>query len=258
MEATKHQRVTPVSSSVQGPLSEPEMHMAGGLLARAITYGQSQRLSKGIFNSIGGKPLAVNAYYFLKHTGEEVGTMADSSKRQRDSDLESWDNVTESGVNSPAASSRAGYPDISYQGMMPHVEPPFPGSGKGFTDDEDVTIPMPNDVANVDESSQTVLKLPKVADLKITYGQFLERAKNDPDLSKYANYIIETFGPQVKNKKTTSYTQGVDFAHFLCRVKYVQQSHGGGFKRELRKWDHRDLRAWIGRSCNEPAQYNME
>lgn len=235
MEATKHQRVTPMSDSVQGPLSEPEMHMAGGLLARAITYGQSQRLSKVIFNSIGGKPLAVNAYYFLKHTGEEVGTMADSSKRQRDFDLESWDNVTESGVNSPAASSRAGYPDISYQGMMPHVEPPFPGSGKGFTNDEDVTIPMPNDVANVDEWSQTVLKLPKVADLKITYGQLLERAKNDPDLSKYANYIIETFGPHVKNKKTTSYTQGVDFAHFLCRVKYVQQSHGGGFKRELRK-----------------------
>ncbi|CAL1139877.1 unnamed protein product, partial [Cladocopium goreaui] len=225
--ATKHQRVTAMSDSVQGPLSEPEMHMAGGLLARAITYGQSQRLSKVIFNSIGGKPLAVNAYYFLKHTGEEVGTMADSSKRQRDFDLESWDNVTESGVNSPAASSRAGYPDISYQGMMPHVEPPFPGSGKGFTNDEDVTIPMPNDVANVDEWSQTVLKLPKVADLKITYGQFLERAKNDPDLSKYANYIIETFGPHVKNKKTTSYTQGVDFAHFLCRVKYVQQSHGG-------------------------------
>jgi hypothetical protein len=111
----------------------------------------------------------------------------------------------------------------------------FSGSGKGFSNDEDVTIPMPNDVANVDEWSQTVLKLPKVADLKITYGQFLERAKNDPDLSKYANYIIETFGPHVKNRKTTSYTQGVDFAHFLCRVKYVQQSHGGGFKRELRK-----------------------
>ena len=130
MEATKHQCVTAMSDSVQGPLSEPEMHMAGGLLARAITYGQSQRLSKVIFNSIGGKPLAVNAYYFLKHTGEEVGTMADSSKRQRDFDLESWDNVTESGVNSPAASSRAGYPDISYQGMMPHVEPPFQGLGK--------------------------------------------------------------------------------------------------------------------------------
>ena len=54
-----------------------------------------------------------------------TSTMADSSKHQRDFDLESWDDVTESGVNSPAASSRAGYLDISYQGMMPHVEPPF-------------------------------------------------------------------------------------------------------------------------------------
>ena len=53
-----------MSSSVQGPLSEPELHMAGGLLTCAITHGHSQRLSKVIFNSVGGKPLAVNAYYF--------------------------------------------------------------------------------------------------------------------------------------------------------------------------------------------------
>ena len=139
MEATKHMRVF---ESAQGPLSESEMNVAGGLLACAISHGQSQQL---------WKPLAINALCFLNRTGEAAGTMADSSKRQRDFDLESWDSVMESGVNSPAASGCAGYPESSYQGSIPHVEPPFPGSGKGFVNDEDETIPMPNDVASVDE-----------------------------------------------------------------------------------------------------------
>lgn len=235
MEAAKHQRKMPMSDSVEGPLTESEMYVAGGLLARAISHGQSQSLSKVIFKSIGGKPIAVNALCLLNRIGEEAGTMADSSKRQRDFDLESWDNVTESGLNSPVFSGCAGFPDMSYQGQMPQVEPPFPGYGKGLSNDEDETIPMPKDVANVDEWSQTVLKLPKVADLQLTYGQFVERSKNDRDLAKYANYIIETFGPHVKNRKTNSYTQGVDFAYYLCRIKYSQKNHGGGFRRELRQ-----------------------
>ena len=82
---------------------------------------------------------------------------------------------------------------------------------------------------------KTVLKPPKYSDLN--YGQFRERAKHDPDFLKYANYISESFGPYAKNRKATSYTQGVDFAHYLCRVKFTSQHHGaGGFKRELPKW----------------------
>ena len=78
MEAAKHQRKMPMSDSVEGPLTESEMYVAGGLLARAISHGQSQTLSKVILKSIGGKPIAVNALCLLNRIGEEAGTMADS------------------------------------------------------------------------------------------------------------------------------------------------------------------------------------
>eukprot|EP00435_Cladocopium_sp_Y103_P041071 s1692_g11.t1 len=207
-------------------------------LPEQFFHGQNEQLSKVIFKSIGGKPLAINALCFMNRMAESAGTMADSSKRQRDFDLESWDNVTESGVDSPAALGSAGFPDmIPYQTTMPHVEPPFPMSGKGYVNlnDEDETVPKPTDVANIYEWSQTVIKVPKLQDRNMTYGQFVERANDDPDLAKYAKYIMDSFGPHVKNRKTTSYTQGVDFAYYLCRVKFIPQCHGGGFKREVRK-----------------------
>ena len=208
---------------------------------------------------IGGKPLAVNAYYFLKHTGEEVGTMADSSKRQRDFDLESWDNVTESGVNSPAASSRAGYPDISYQGMMPHVEPPFPGSGKGFTNDEDVTIPMPNWCGECGWMVADRAQAPQGRWSQDHLWPVSWACKEWSWSLQVCQLHHRDVWPPCKEQKDHQLIPRVWILPISwCRVKYVQQSHGGGFKRELRKWDHRDLCAWIGRSCNEPAQYNME
>ena len=225
MEPSKHMRVSPVPQSVSmGPLSDREMSMAAGLLARAVSHGQQQHLAKTILGSLGGKSLAVASQTFLENMKQQMpGAMSDGAKRLRDPELEEWDSVTETGHESPAASACAGcVADAAYSrgSLFMEMPVPFPDKSPMFNVyDEDLSVPLPQDVSSVTEWAQTELKLQKVADKNLTYAGFLQEAKDDRALQQYGKFIIDSFGPRAKNKKTVNYTHGVDFAFFLSRVR---------------------------------------
>ena len=233
-------RLTPMSSSLQGPLSEDEMGIAGGLLARAVHHGQQQQLALRITRSVGGKSMSVAAGCFLEGVQSGLyGAMSDGAKRQRDEESE-WGLLTE-GADSPTT---------AYYASAENPCPPMP-SGSHVTgtpmpgdnlvlilrNGEDLKVPIPSDVPSVGEWSKTVITLPKLADLGITYAEFIVKAEGDKDLSQYGEFMLANFGPYAKTQKAKGHTQGVDFAHFLARVKF----HGSGttqgtFRRVLREW----------------------
>jgi len=114
---------------------------------------------------------------------------------------------------------------------------PMPGDNMVFIlrNGEDLKVPLPVGTLTVEEWSRTVIKLPKVAKLNLTYAEFIIKAEGDTDLSQYGEFMLANFGPYAKTQKAKSHTQGVDFAHFLVRVKFNGSGiTQGTFRRVLR------------------------
>ena len=235
-------RVAPNVTSVLGPLNDDEMCRAASLLARAVSHGQSQAVSKKIFQSFGGKSLAISSLSLLQNVEKEMGgTMADSSKRQRDVESE-WGLLSEHESECAAcaleeqerqAMTYAGYNSSASAGT------PMPGNAMISTfvpkNGEDTKVAMPADVSSLYEWSRTEIKLPKLQSMQLTYGEFANRAEIDAELSQYAKYLMDSFGPYAKHQRAKQYTHGVDLAHFLCRIKFNDRSTGT-FRRVLRNW----------------------
>eukprot|EP00438_Fugacium_kawagutii_P028282 Skav227626 [mRNA] locus=C9358797:125:8101:- [translate_table: standard] len=230
-------------TSTPGALNERELSLAAGLLARAVTHGQHSQLSNLIAQDMHHRSMTGPALAFMTKVSEEMGgTMADSSKRLREDGSE-W------GVVSPPESPRGsgviyrdGFPQAylpsvpkSYLANVQGVPVPMPGTTRVFVAEngEDNTVPLPEGIASVSEWACTELKLPKYKDDNMTYASFVEKSKEDPELVGYAKMLMGSYGYYAKNKKTSKYTHGVDFAYFLCRVKFNPVSED--FHRTLRK-----------------------
>ena len=223
-------RLTPMSSSVRGALSDDEMGVAAGLLARAVHHGQQQQLAMRIMRSIGGKSLAVASQCFMDGIASgSYGAMSDGSKRQRDEDESDWGLLSE--IHTEGADS----PTTAYYANTVNPCPPMPGSSASamsmpgdnmnnkhvlFRNGEDLKVPLPSDVPSVEDWAKTVIKLPKLAKYNMTYEEFLIKAEGDTELSSYGEFMLANFGPYAKTQKAKSHTQGVDFAQFLARVKF--------------------------------------
>lgn len=226
MEGRKLQRVSPMAASVPGPLNDQEIAQAAGLLMRAVVHGQQSIVAKQVNAASHGKPFAVHALSFLDDfvTGD-CGSMSDATKRHRE----------EEGDGSEWRLVQASAPVSSYSGPPVMTETPMPSSA-GITEvsTEDTAVPMPCDIKSLQEWSKTELTLPKVAHLKVTYGEFVDQARDDPELLKYAKLLMASFGFYAENKRTDKYTPAVDFANYLCRIKF-QTGTEQTFKRTTRK-----------------------
>ncbi len=182
---------------------------------------------------IQNKGVAASSQAFLTGvTTEVVGTMADSSKRQRDfEDESSWGVLTNpSEAGSPGQMVRAGYlaemyhpSDTVYEsGPMPGLGMMLDGPVNFLTPNgEDMEVPLPPGIKDVMEWSRTEIKLPKLVSRHWTYKDFVFHAPKDYELKKYAHFIMETYGYYAQTSKTKNYTQGVDFGFFLCRVRFA-------------------------------------
>ena len=250
MEPSKRSRISKHEADVR-PLSVGELGIAASLFRRAVVHGQQKELVKSVLDNY--KSYAVASQSFLSALTSEMsslpndatGSMSDAAKRLReDESPDKWAMLefAEDGMLSPTT-GRAGYvePDTTYAGLLEaRGSKQNPLSGKmpsmSWTED-DPRVPMPSELTSVLDWSTTELKLPKCAHLNLTYGEFISKAKADAELRAYAKFIMESYGPFVKNKKTQNYTQAVDFARFLCRVKFDASagSSSAGFQRSLRK-----------------------
>ena len=260
MTSRKMSRSTVPDEAPQQRLSEMEVNQAAGLLSRAIKFGQQAMIAKQMCNHYCSKATAISAQAFMENVSagsdSAVGSMTDASKRQRDPAEEalqecwehdmaaSWGLISSEPEFSPTSAVRG--QSASYNGPIPSYvassggyEPPMPGaSGLNFTfGDEDTRVPLPPDVASVQEWARSELELDKVRHLKLCYGEFVQKAETDPQLRGYANFMMESFGPFVVNKKTQKYTKGVDFAFFLTRIKFDPKvvSRGLSFRRSIRQ-----------------------
>lgn len=231
MEPVKHSRLSSKSENGPlGPLAESEMRVAAGLLSRAVLYGQQKPLTK-LVEEVTKKSRGVvtgSQVFLAGLSSEVVGTMADSSKRQRDFEEESsWGILTEpSELGSPGSVVRASLAYNPPKDMTGNI--PMPGMGTMMDapvniltpNGEDCQVPLPPGIPDVMVWSRTEIKLPKLAGRRWTYKDFVANAHNDPDLRKYAHFIMETYGYYASTSKTKNYTQGVDFGYFLCRVRF--------------------------------------
>ena len=218
----------PMSSSVRGPLSDNEMGIAGGVLAHAVHRSQQQQFAMRIMRSIGGKSLSVAAGCFMDgvHSGQygahvwRIQTSAWWWVRMGPFYREpSWGWQPHHCILMP----------------MPWIPVPADAEWQPCSWNSDawwqhgLHSPQWGRISKclfllillpVEEWSRTVIKLPKVAKLNLTYAEFIIKAEGDTDLSQYGEFMLANFGPYAKTQKAKSHTQGVDFAHFLVRVKF--------------------------------------
>ena len=211
------------------PLNEPELTQAAGLLARAVKHGQESLILRKYIHEPGqNKAIATSADHVMKEIGDMLG------KRDRDAspgpmpsagtDDSDWSAVTPGG---------------SYVGNLGYAAPmsskDMQGQAHPF---ENMKIPLPEGVDSVREWGQTICKMDKVKNRRLTYAEMVSMSEYDTEINDYLMFIQTKFGTKNTGKLPEKITPGVDLAVYLERVKY----HGSAgnqkpmvFQRELRK-----------------------
>ena len=235
-------------------LTESELIMVTKMIYRAAKHGQLEMVMGLLRRSPGEKHL-------IDEVSAKVGAMSDATKRRRDGDEE------------PTGSSR-GDPDLAFENWCHDMV----ASGNldwecvsqlsGFSEESCVTTPKsympanvpkakaksrfdvvrtgpvpdkykPENIPNAKAWSTVLCKLPKVEDLKLSYGELVELAETDEDIRDYLEWTVTHLGAK-DGKLPKTMKGGADFALFLQYIdwKPVKASKPSGkstFKHEFKK-----------------------
>lgn len=235
-------------------LTLSELIMVTKMIYRAAKHGQLEMVMGLLRQSPGEKHL-------IDEASAKVGAMSDATKRRRDGDEE------------PTGSSR-GDPDLAFENWCHDMV----ASGNldwecvsqlsGFSEESCVTTPKsympanvpkakvksrfdvmrtgpvpdkykPENIPNAKAWSTVLCKLPRVEDLKLSYGELVELAETDEDIRDYLEWTVTHLGAK-DGKLPKTMKGGADFALFLQYIdwKPVKASKPSGkstFKHEFKK-----------------------
>ena len=167
------------------------------------------------------------------------GTMADSSKRLRDS-------MASDLVEDPFDGGDDGFDFVSHEEQLPILKSPGLGGKKIPIGHEgglvaanigarDLKVPLPEGLTWA-KWDRTICELPKVAKNPLwsqkSYNELVLLSQTDTQLRQYLNWLQSRFGASYTGGKMES--QGLDFAGYLMHIRYQETFGGYGFKRNLR------------------------
>ncbi|CAL1152848.1 unnamed protein product [Cladocopium goreaui] len=207
-------------SDPSAPLTPDEFNVVCHLVTRAAMNGQSAELFNLLFRENPGLSDLVK---------DDVAkgansSMHDGSKRQRDV----ADPFDFPEGDSPCSSK---WSEVTSQHPDKHV-------GKltlskvlpGVKLQENVKIPLGNEVTDIDDWSTTKLTMKKYESKGWRYSNLVEAAKNDKEVQKYMTWIVKTYGKDISEPCEN---QATDLARFLLRINWLEFHGGaGGYRRE--------------------------
>ena len=213
-------------SDPSAPLTPDEFNVVCHLVTRAAMNGQSVELFHLLFRENPGLSDLVKDDVAKGATGSmhANGSMHDGSKRQRDV----ADPFDFPEGDSPCSSK---WGEVTSQHPDKHV-------GKltiskvlpGVKLQENVKIPLGNEVTDIDDWSTTKLTMKKYESKGWRYSNLVEAAKNDKEVQKYMTWIVKTYGKDISEPCEN---QATDLARFLLRINWLEFHGGaGGYRRE--------------------------
>ena len=84
---------------------------------------------------------------------------------------------------------------------------------------QNVKIPLPEDCADLDDWSKTVIVMKKYENQGYRYSTLVAEAVHNAEAKGYLQWLVKTYG---KDVDTPCDTQATDFARFLRRIKWLE------------------------------------
>ena len=226
-------KVSRTETSGDGPLSQPEIGRASSLLLRAVKHGQSQQIVKMIQDAPHGKPYWVNSTAVLTSVHDIVGgypatgasSMTDASKRRVPDDTTSWENVSATSESFCAGCEAESRENLTIGHECPSILSEACENRK---------IPIPAEIKGLADWGNCICECDKYKSLCLSYFDLLDKAKWDPECSKYLSWLKNRYGYDPNNSQTEQLTPGRDLARFLQRFGWNEKALSTGFVRRFK------------------------
>ena len=180
----------------------------------------------------------------------ERGAMSDASKRRMDASLASsdWTGVDTFDVAGSALEMMQEYELVEIDVADFHKKPksnlgssgyPAIGQPHGVTAAQhggiNAGVPLPKSVRDEYEWGCTLVVLPALKKLNLSYVEFMNEARQDPERRQYARFLVSKFGDKAIEQLQElgeCRSQGFDLAAYLMRMCYDKCEMKPTFQRQ--------------------------